>query len=112
MQKTYLIVNPHGKQKCVTGDFARSIKGQVKVLGEVIETKYKNRGTGEVVTSKEYRQRCFRVVDFVRQDGRPIGDLDASFDDPMTMLKVAAFVLEVNFKDFFLGLGIFKKEAQ
>lgn len=50
------------------------------------------------------------ISDNVRQDGKPIANMDASFDNPMTILKVVILVLEVNFKDFLGGLGSSKVE--
>lgn len=69
MEKSYLAVNPHGRQTVINEEMARRLRGQVKFIGEIVGVKYKNRGTGEIITSEEHKTKCFRIVETTRPDG-------------------------------------------
>ena len=40
----------------------------------------------------------------VQKDGTLITNIDVAFDNPMTTLKVATFMIKLNFMDFFKGM--------
>ncbi len=48
-------------------------------------------------------ERC--IVGNVQKDGKSITNLDMAFDSPVTMFKVARFMVELNFMDFFKGMS-------
>ena len=41
----------------------------------------------------------------VQQDGQLINNIDIAFDSPMTALKVASFMIKLNYMDFFTGMA-------
>jgi len=56
-------------------------------------------------------KKCL-ISDSVKKDGKAIINIDAEFEDPITVLKAVVFVLEVNFKNFLGKLGSLRKEAE
>jgi hypothetical protein len=45
------------------------------------------------------------ISDYVKVNGRPISDINLTFENPITVLKVVLMVLEVNYKDFLSQAG-------
>lgn len=61
-------------------------------------------GLGEKLDGDKFGkliEKC--IIGNVTKDGKQIKNIDIAFDNPMTMLKVLVFMLEINFKNFISG---------
>jgi len=58
MLKSFLIINPHNEERIVPENLAFELRGQVKIIGEVLDVQYKK--GEETISRAEFMRRCVK----------------------------------------------------